>query len=73
MGDGNAHSANLDQTGKIIELADEGDDFSNLNSTGPLFDQLQRTVYIHSFSHVYVLHTYSTYIHTYYIHILHKS
>ena len=34
----------LDQTGKIIELADEGDDFSNLNSTGLLFDQLQRAV-----------------------------
>jgi hypothetical protein len=46
-----AHSDLLDQTGKIIELKDDsGDgDFANLNSTGALFDQLQKTVQISIF------------------------
>jgi len=39
-----AGNDSLDQTGKIIELTDESEgDFANLNSTGSLFDQLQRT------------------------------
>lgn len=37
-------ATNLDTTGKIIELEDEGDEFGGLGATGHMFDMLQKSV-----------------------------
>ena len=51
-------AANLDTTGKIIELEEEGDEFGGLGATGHMFDMLQKSVSSYSKLVFYIIYLY---------------